>query len=168
MDASLAALQARQTLEKMNRLRDDVRTFATHAGVLNVASNDLDSRLLLQEADRLLQKLGAARNDFRSAESNIDSLSRSLPSAVPSRGGMSPAAQWVPQLRAGSKQFAEAVGDAEKKLHRLYDTATTGMNRPNRTASAPDNIFDILVNFSEALTRWIEHRKRVQHKQPGT
>ena len=100
MDSTLAVLQVRQTLEKMNRLRDNVRTFAIHAGTINAISSELDSLLLLQEADRLSQKLGAARNDYRSAESNIDSLSRSLPSAVPSRGGMSPAAQWVPQLRA--------------------------------------------------------------------
>jgi uncharacterized protein YoxC len=164
MDASLAVLQAKQLLQKLNQLQDDVQKFAVHAGTLNMASNELDSRLLLQEANGLLQKLGAARNDFRGADSKIDSLSRSLPATGPSRGGMSPAAQWVPQLRAASKQFGEAVVAAEKQLNQLYDTAITAMNRPNRTASAPENIFDILVNFSEALTRWIEHRKRLQQK----
>jgi len=77
---------------------------------------------------------------------------------------MPAAAQWGNQLRAGSKQFSEAVSSAEKELQQLYKTGAIGMNSPKRTATAPDNAVDIVVNFAEALSRWIEHSKHKQYK----
>lgn len=117
----------------MTRLRTEIQIFAMHAKTLNSLSKELDSRVLIDEANRLLQSLGAARLEFQGAESKVDSLSRSLPSRDPHGRGMSPAAQWVPELRAASKQFAEAVRNAEGALRQLYGTAMDGLNSPTRT-----------------------------------
>jgi len=164
MPNELAVIQAQKALGTMNGLRSLVRQWALHARALNAMSPSIDSLVLLQESDTLLQKLDAAKSDFQRAQSNIDSLSRSLSSRIPEKGGMASAAQWVPQLRAGAKQFSEAVKEAERELQKLYQAAAIGMNSPTRTPTMPDNIFELLLNFCDALSRWIEHRKRVQHR----
>ena len=164
MNSSLAALQARQTLEKMTRLRNEIQVYAMHAKMLNSTSKNLDSLSLLDEATRLLRSLGSARLEFQGAESKIDSLSRALPSRPPQGGGMSPAAQWVPELRAVSRQFAEAVRGAEAALQQLRGTALAGLNSPTRTPTAPDNLFDVLLNFTDLLSRWVEHYRQTHPK----
>jgi hypothetical protein len=142
----------------MNQLTASVRIFATHANFLNKSSGNFDSLPLLQEADRLLKTLGEVRLQFLDSSSKIDTLARSLPSRPPRGGGMSPAAQWVPELRAASKQFGVAVRLAEVELQKLQNTALTGLNSPTRTSTgAPTDLFDILLNFSDLLAKWIEH-----------
>lgn len=158
MNSSLAALQARQAVSKMNQLTASVRIFATHANVLNRSSGSFDSLPLLQEADRLLQMLGKARLQFLDSSSKIDTLARSLPSRPRQGGGMSAAAQWVPELRAASKQFGVAVGMAEVEIQKLQGTALTGLNSPTRTPTGlPHGRLDILLNFMDMLAKWIEH-----------
>lgn len=158
MNSSLAALQARQTVSKMNQLTGSVRLFATHASTLRGSSGSFDSLPLLQEADRLLKMLGDVRLQFLNSSSKIETLARSLPSRPPQGGGISPAAQWVPELRAASKQFTAAVRLAEGELQKLYSTALTGMNSPTRTPTGlPGDLFEALVNFADLLARWIEH-----------
>src|SRR5690348_11923702 len=90
MDSTVAQLQARNTLAKMNRLRAQIETFAAHAKVLNSSSSSFDSRTLLEEANRLLQELGEARAEFLGASSQIETLARSLPSRNRGGNGMSP------------------------------------------------------------------------------
>lgn len=163
MNSTLAQLQARSALAKMNRLRAEIENFAVHAKTLNSGSRNFDSRTLLDEANRLLQGLTNARADFLSANSQIETLARSLPSR--SMGvGISPAAQWVPELRAASKRFELAVRAAESSLGQMYGTATAGMNSPTRTATPAGNLFEAFLNFVDLLTRWIEYKKRT----PGT
>jgi hypothetical protein len=165
MNSSLAALQARQAVSKMNQLTSSVRLFATHASVLRRSSGNFDSLPLLQEADRLLQQLGAVRLQFLDSSSKIDTQARSLPSRPPRGGGMSPAAQWVPELRAAAKQFAVAVGLAEVEIQKLQGTALTGLNSPTRTSTgAPTDLFDILLTFSDLLAKWIEHVRGTRKK----
>jgi hypothetical protein len=165
MNSSLASLQARQAVSKMNQLTASVRIFATHANFLNKAQGSFDSLPLLQEADRLLQQLGAARLQFLDSSSKIDSLARSLPSRPPRGGGMSPAAQWVPELRSASKQFEVAVRMAEVEIRKLQGTALTGLNSPTRASTgAPTDLFDILLTFSDLLAKWIEHVRGTRPK----
>jgi hypothetical protein len=165
MNSSLAALQARQAVSKMNQLTASVRIFASHAHFLNKSSGNFDSLPLLQGADRLLKQLGAARLQFLDSSSKIDSLARSLPSRPPQGGGMSPAAQWVPELRAASKQFGVAVRMAEVEIQKLQGTALTGLNSPTRTSTgAPTDLFDILLTFSDLLAKWIEHVRGTRKK----
>jgi hypothetical protein len=165
MDSTLAALQAKQALAKMNRLKGDVQLFAAHAKTLKSMAGNLDSRPLLDEAVGLLQKLGAARLEFLGPQGSIDSLARAFPSRPPSGGGMSPAAQWIPELRAASKQFAEAVHSAETAVLQLRDTAVQGLNSPTRTSTgAPESLLDIVVNFIDILNRWVDHYNKAHHK----
>lgn len=164
MDSTLAQLQARSTLAKMNRLRADIESFAAHAKSLNASSKNFDSRTLLEEANRLLEGLTNARADFLGANSQIETLARSLPSR--SRGtGMSPAAQWVPELRAASKRFEQAARAAESSLSALYGTAKSGMDSPTRTATPAGNMFEVFLNFVDLLTRWIEYKERTPEKR---
>ncbi len=165
MDSTLAAFQAKQALAKMNRLKGDVQQFATDAKMLKSMADNLDSRPLLDEAMRLLQKLGAARLEFLGPQGNIETMARAFPSRPPSGGGMSPAAQWIPELRAASKQFAEAVHSAETAVRQLGDTAVQGLNSPTRTSTgAPENLLDIVMNFIDMLNRWVEHYNKTHHK----
>jgi hypothetical protein len=159
MNSSLDVLQARQTLQKMNRLRNEIQIFATHARMLNASSKNFDSADLLNIATQLLQQLGFARMEFQGAKNRIDTLARSLPSRSPKGVGLSPAAQWVPELRAASKQFSAAVRDAERAIGQLRGTAFEGLNSPTRTSTEPDGLLDIILNFADLLTRWIEHYK---------
>lgn len=163
MNSTLAQLQARSTLAKMNQLRAQIENFAAHAKTLNASSRSFDSRTLLDEANRLLQGLTNARADFLSANSQIETLARSLPSRSIG-AGISPAAQWVPELRAASKRFEQAARAAESSLSQMYGTANAGMNSPTRTATPAGNLFEVFLTFVDLLTRWIEYKKRT----PGT
>jgi hypothetical protein len=163
MNSSLAELQARQALEKMRSLRNDVVLFATHAKLLNSSAGNIDSLPLLEEATRLLKNLGASRLEFLGPDGKIDTLARSLPSRPPGGVGMSPAAKWMPELRAASKQFAEAVRSAEAAVFQLRDTALEGLNSPTRMSTEPDNLLDLILNFTDLLNRWIEHRRKLRH-----
>jgi hypothetical protein len=166
MNSSLAALEARSTLQKMNRLRDEIKIFATHARMLNASSKNFDSANLLEVATQLLGNLGAARLEFAGASNKIETLARALPSRTRNGVGMSPAAKWVPELRAASKQFAAAVREAEQAIGQLRGTALDGLNSPTRTATPdlPTNLFDIILNFSDLLTALIE-RYKSDHKR---
>jgi len=161
MSSNLAALEARHTLQTMNRLRGQIQAFAAHAKVLNSSAGNFDSAALLNSATELLEQLGKARLEFIGAENKIDTLARTLPSRPP-KGvvAMSPRQQWVPELRAAKKQFADTVHEAEQAIGRLRGTAFEGLNSPTRTATAPDGLLDILLNFTDLLTRWIEYRRR--------
>ncbi len=158
--SELAEFQARQIVQRMHRLRDAVDLFATHARTLRLSSASLDGLVLLQEADHLLHSLMAVRVDFENANANVASLSRTLSSRPPRAGGPPPAAQWGSEFRAGSKQFIAAVQNAEKELGQLYGAANAQLNSPTRTATAPDNLVEVLVTFIDALSRWIDHRRR--------
>jgi hypothetical protein len=134
--------------------------FATHARTLKLSSSSLDGLALLREADELLRGLQASRADFANAEAQVTSLSRRLSPFPPAAGGPPPAAQWGNEFRVGSKQFIAAVQKAETELSQLYGAANAQLNSPTRTASAPDNLIDVLMVFIDALTKWIEHRRR--------
>src|SRR6516162_8963355 len=103
--SELNEYRARQIVRTMQRLRSDVASFASHAKTLRLSSGSFDGLPLLQESDRLLRALKNSRAAFEEAASQIKSLSRSLSSRPPASGGMSPAAKWGPEFRAGSKQF---------------------------------------------------------------
>jgi len=168
MNSPVAVLQARQTLMKMNALRSDIQAFTQHANVLAASSKNFDSRNLVEEANRLLQKLGTARLEFKGLEGSVDSLSRTLPSRPGPGSVMSPAAQWVPELRAASRQFAETVRDAEMALKKLYSKGFEGLNDPLRTPNPlgpamptkVDSILDLVLTLSDLLTKCIELWKR--------
>ncbi|MGB6943205.1 MAG: hypothetical protein WBE37_12460 [Bryobacteraceae bacterium] len=161
--SGLAEFQARQIVQRMHRLKSQVDLFATHAKLLRQSSASFDGRVLLQEADNLLQGLQASRVDFESANAQVGSLSRALPSRPPATGGPPPAAQWGNEFRAGSKQFMAAVHNAENELSQLYGAANTQLNSPTRTPTAPENLLDVLMNFIDLLTRWMEYRRRQKH-----
>lgn len=158
--SGLAEFQARQIVQRMYRLRNDVDIFATHARTLRRSSASIDGLALLREADNLLRRLKASRIDFEEVNSHVGSLSRTLSSRQPSTGGPPPAAQWGSELRAGSKQFISAVHNAENELRQLYRAANAQMKSPTRTATAPDNLIDVLVTFIDGLSRWIVYRRR--------
>ena len=165
MNSSLAALQAKQALESINRLRNEVLEFAAHARTLNSVAGNFDSRSLLDEATRLLKKLGDAQLSFLGPNGKIDSLARAFPARPPSAGGMSPAAQWVPQLRAASRQFAEAARSAETAVLQLRGTALDELKRPTRTPTGdPSDGWDILMSFTDLLGRWIDHYNKTDHR----
>jgi len=167
MNSSLAALEARVTVQKMRRLRDEILIFATHARMLNSSAKNFDSANLLEEATSLLGHLGADRLEFLSASSRIETLARSLPSRPRSGTGISPAAQWVPELRAASRQFAAAVHEAEAAIGGLRSTALAGLNDPTRTAT-PDPAktpFDLIMTFLPLLTAWIDRHRAPQKRR---
>jgi hypothetical protein len=147
----------------MHQLRDQVSMFAVHARMLRQSSASFDALVLLQEADALLRGLTASRLDFQNIEARVPSLSRTLSSRPPATGGMPPAAQWGNEFRAGSKQFIAALRDAEAELGKLYGVANDGMNSPTRVATGPENLFDVLLTFMDALSRWIEYRRRLRN-----
>jgi hypothetical protein len=158
--SGLAEFQARQIVQRMHRLRNDVDVFATHARMLRLSSTSIDGLVLLQEADNLLRGLKASRVDFEEVNAQVGSLSRALSSRPPSIGGPPPAAQWGSEFRAGSKQFIAAVHNAENELGQLYGAANAQLNSPTRTATAPDNLIDVLLTFIDGLSRWIDYRRR--------
>jgi hypothetical protein len=166
MNSSLAVLEARLTLQKMNQLRDEITVFAKHARMLNASSNNFDSANLLDIATQLLGSLGEARLEFAGASNKIETLARALPSRSRNGVGMSPAAQWVPELRAASKRFTAAVRDAEQAIGQLRGTAFDGLNSPTRTATPdlPTSLFDIVLNFSDLIKALIE-RYQYNHRR---
>ncbi len=168
MNASLAELQARQTLEKMNGLRNEIDAFTRHVQFMTVSSGNFDGRDLVDMANRLLQRLGTARLEFQGLEGRIDSLSRSLPSRPLSGTGMAPAAKWVPELRGASRQFAETVRSAESALKKLYEKGFQDLNSPLRTPNVLeplivtkfDTVLDMILTLSDLLVHSIEIYKR--------
>jgi hypothetical protein len=161
MTSELNEYRARQIVRTMHRLRGDVNTFAIHAKTLRMSSRSLDGLPLLEEADRLLKALMASRQEFNEGAAQTKSLKRSLSSIPRGSGEMPPAAKWGNEFCAGAKQFAEAVQKAEKELAGLYAAANEKMNSPTRTPTGtPENLLDILMNFIDALSRWIESRKK--------
>lgn len=158
--SGLAEFQARQIVQRMHRLRNEVDLFATHARTLRLSSSSIDGRVLLQEGDNLLRGLKASQIDFENASAHVGSLSRTLSPFPPAAGGPPPAAQWGSEFRTGSKQFIAAVHNAEEELSQLYGAANAQLNSPTRTATAPDNLIDVLMTFIDGLARWIEHRRR--------
>jgi hypothetical protein len=160
MNSALNEFRSRQIVQTMNRMRDQVDLFATHARVLRMSSKSLDSSPLLEEADRLLLGLKSSRAEFEEAAAQTRSISRGLSSPFPAAGGMPPAAKWGNEFRAGGRQFGEAVRRAEKELSGLYAAANEKLNSPTRTPTgAPENLFDIFINFVDGLSRWVEYRR---------
>src|ERR1017187_988513 len=119
MGNELTELRARQIVQRMHRLRDQVEVFATHARILRQSAASLDGLALLQEADNLLRGLAGSPGDFQDIGANVPSPS----SRPPATGGMAPAAQWGSEFRAGSPQFVDAVRKAEKELTQPYGDA---------------------------------------------
>lgn len=156
----LADLQARQIIQRMHRVRNEVELFATHARTLRLSSPSIDGVVLLQEADNLLRGLKASRDEFANADAQVASVSRRLSPVPPRAGGPPPAAQWGSEFRAASNQFIAAVNRAEMELGQLYGTANAQLNSPTRTATSPDNLVDVLMTFIDALSRWVEYRRR--------
>ena len=160
MSDELKDYQARRIVQTLHRLEHNVTAFAIHANTLKSASGSFDGLALLHSADQLLRALQSNRDVFEQASSQMQSLSRSLSSRPAKDGGMPPAAKWGNEFRAGSKQFIRAVHTAERALSSLYAAANEKMNSPTRTSTgAPENLFDIFVNFVDALSKWIESRK---------
>jgi hypothetical protein len=159
----IAEFQARQIIQRMHRVRYEVELFATHARTLRLSSSSLDGLALLREADNLLSGLKASRDEFANADAQVASVSRKLSPLPPRAGGPPPAAQWGSEFRAASKQFIATVNSAEKELGQLYGAANAQLNSPTRTATAPDNLLDVLMTFIDALSRWIEYRRREKH-----
>jgi hypothetical protein len=159
----LADFQARQIIQRMHRVRNEVELFATHARTLRLSASSIDGRVLMQEADNLLRGLKASRDEFANADAHVASVSRSLSPLPTGGGGPPPAAQWGSEFRAASKQFIAAVASAEKELGQLYGAANAQMNSPARTATSPDNLVDVLMTFVDALSRWIEYSRRHHH-----
>jgi hypothetical protein len=160
MSSALSELQARQIIQRMHRLREQVDLFAIHAKTL-VNSPTLDGRVLLQEANNLTRSLMASRTDFEAAAAYSGTLSRTLSSRPSAGGGMAPAALWGSELRAGSKQFGAAVQKAEDALRQLFNAADLKMSSPIRTQTGiPDNPWEAALNLIELLTEWLESRKR--------
>jgi len=158
--SSFSEFQAMQIVQRMQALRGQVDRFATHATMLANASSSLDALALLEEANNLAKNLIASRKDFETAEAYTGTLSRALPSRPPASGGMAPAAKWGNEFRAGSKQFAVAVQNAEKAMQKLFDAADLKINSPSRTATPADNGFEMALGFADLLMKWVEARKR--------
>jgi hypothetical protein len=167
MNSSLAALEARMTLRKMNALRDEIKVFAAHARMLNASAKNFDAANLLEIATDLLQKLGNARLEFVGASNKIETLARALPSRNRHGVGMSPAQQWVPELRAAVRHFAAAVREAEDAIRALRITSLDALNSPTRTATPdpPSSLLDIILNFSDLITALIEHYRAGRKKK---
>jgi len=156
----MADFQARQIIQRMHRVRNEVELFATHARTLRLSSSSIDGLVLLQDADNLLRALKASRDEYANADAQVASVSRKLSPFPPRAGGPSPAAQWGSEFRAASKQFIAAVNSAEKELGQLHGAANAQLNSPTRTATTPDNLVDVLMTFIGALSRWMEYRRR--------
>ncbi|HUH62702.1 MAG TPA: hypothetical protein VLZ50_06880 [Terracidiphilus sp.] len=163
MNSSLAVLEARGALATMRRLRNQIGVFATHARALNSMAKNFDSAALVEEANQLLEGLKEAKKECWGASSKIETLARSL-SSRPQGRGMSPAAQYGPELRAARRQFADAVRDAEKALGQLYSTGMAGLNSPTRVSTSPDSVFELVLMFSDLLVKWIEHARNKPKK----
>lgn len=148
MSNQLGEVRARQIVQKIRSLTNDVMSLSEHAKLLDRTSQNFDSRLLIQEANNLLKKLMAARLDFQEADANVHSVKRSLSSTVPRAGGIPPAALWGNEMRAASNQFLKAVHSAENTLRQLYDTSAAGMNSPTRTATGDPSGPSILLSLS--------------------
>jgi hypothetical protein len=159
MSSGLPEWQARQVVQRMHRLRGQVDLFAIHAQTLRM-SPSLDALALLDEAGNLLRDLQANRVDFQDAEARAGKLSRTLSTRPDARTGMAPAAQWSNELRAGGRQFHEAVQRAEREIRGLYDATGERLNSPTRTPTLPTDFVDVLVNFADLLARWVDYRKR--------
>ena len=63
-------------------------------------------------------------------------------------------------MRAGCKQFSEAVGHAELAMEKLYQAAGDQINLPTRTATEATGLFDVFLLFVDVLTKMIEHFKQ--------
>jgi hypothetical protein len=150
--------QARQIVQRMHRLTEQVASFASHARILRLSAASFDARSVLHEANTLLHGLTASRTDFEKVNAQIGSVSRAL-SSRPSAGSASPAAQWGNEFRAGSKHFIASVRDAEQELKQLYGEANAQINMPTRTGTAPDTLWDALMVMTDILTRCIEGLK---------
>lgn len=157
--SGLSEFEARQIIKRIHLLRSDVEVFATHARVLRLSSSSMDGLALLQSADGLLRRLKASRTDFENLISCVPSVRRSLSPRPLSIGGPPPAAQWGNEFRALSSQFAVAVRKAERELNQPYGAADAQLSSPTRTPTVPGNVIDILMNFADALSRWLEYRR---------
>ena len=153
--------QARQIVQRLHELTQQVDSFASHARMLRLSTTSFDARSMLQEANTLLRKLMASRADFDKASAQIGSVSRAL-SSRPTPGSPAPAAQWGNEFRAGSKNFMASVRNAENDLKDLYGQANTQLNMPTRTATGPENIGDALMVITDVVTRCVEYLNRTK------
>src|ERR1700730_887522 len=158
MRSDLSELQAKQIIQLVNRLREQVEHLAFQAKLVNRPS--FDALVMLQESGNLMVSLMANWKDFETATAHGGTLSRTLPSRPPAGGGMPPAAQWVPQLRASYEQFGSAVRKADAAIRQLHDTAKLQMDSPGRTATPADNLFEMALVWTDLVSKYVESRKR--------
>jgi hypothetical protein len=109
-----AQAQARQTVQGLRKAKEQVQGVTRQATLMKAIAKSQDGGELLRCANEQLAKLITLRSGVQSLDPGIKTLSRMLSSKPPSTGGMSPAAQWGPELRAASKQFFEALTEAER------------------------------------------------------
>jgi hypothetical protein len=156
--SGLPEVQAKQAVQRLHELRKAVDSFTQHAATL-AGAKSLDPAAVMEEANKFLATLIKYRTEVQGLKGLSETLARSLSSRPPAGGGMSPAATWGPELRAGCKQFSEAVVHAEQAIGKLYKAAGEQINLPTRTATAPDGLFDMFLLFVDLVTKMIEHFK---------
>ena len=157
--SGVSEVQAKQAVQRLHELRKAVDGFAQHATTL-AGSKSLDPAAVMGEANKMLATLLKYRTEVQGIKGLSESLARSLSSRPPAGGGMSPAATWGPELRAGCKQFSEAVGHAELAMGKLYKAAGEQINLPTRTATEAAGLFDVFLLFVDVLTKMVEHFKQ--------
>jgi len=160
---------ASRTLAKMNRLEAQLRAFAHHARTLqNMPPGFVDSRDMLGEVNRLMKDLMAVAEEFGQAKQRGRSIRRGLPSRPPKSSGVGryqysgppPAAAWGSEFAAAEKRFRRALAAAEAEVFKLRRSAFEGLNKPNRTGSEPEALFDAIMAFVEMLAGWAESRNK--------
>jgi hypothetical protein len=160
--SNVSEVQAQHAVGRLHELRKLVDVFAQHAVTL-AASKSLDPAAVMGEANKMLATLAKYRTEVQGIKGLSESLARSLSSRPPAGGGMSPAAKWGPELRAGCKQFSESVKHAESAMEKLYKAAGEQINLPTRTATEASGLFDVFLLFVDLLTKMLEHFKQKKH-----
>jgi hypothetical protein len=160
MNPVIAELQARQTIQGMQRARDQAQAVAKHASLLKSSAKSIDGRELMRGADELLRQLQGMRDGFQKLKANVATLSRALGSRPPQQGGMAPAAKWGNEFRAASKQFLDALKNAEQKLGELYKEASAQMNSPLRYSTDPADALDAILSLTDLADQFVKYLKR--------
>ena len=152
-----------QAVKSLRDLTLQVNSFTRQAKLLISVKGNIDARVLMEEANRLLKGLTANVASVQNIKSVSNHLSRSLSSHPAPAGQLSPAAKWKPQLMAGAKQFQQAARDTENAIKALNKEANIKFNVPSRTATMPDGAIDLLMNLLEivklVIAKYKDHKK---------
>jgi hypothetical protein len=158
MKSSFASFKSQQSLQRLRQLLRKIDQFTENAHTFNLFAGNLDAWQLVNEGNQLLTNLGKGREEFAQIRAEMNSLRRSLSKTAP-EGVLPPAAQWGNEFRAVSKQIMDAIYRSEVEIRKLLDAGTIAMNLPARTATAPENIIELIVLFADLLTRYLEYLK---------